>query len=97
MLRGLKNFPRKDRPDHYRINLMEESGMEKEVIEIPSRGRFVFNQTNINTVLRAVQWKLLRDRAELVWPSREIRCHLEWKPSEPRETSVMATRGDNNQ
>ena len=70
VLRGLRDSLNMDRPEHHSIVLPEgkRSGERKPPTSIlQGRERPVFNQANIDTVLRATLGRLLRDGAERVW------------------------------
>ena len=69
-LRGLRDFVNMDRPEHHSVDRLKERGVEKgsgRHSTLQRRGRSVFYQTNIGTVLRATLGRLLRDGAERVW------------------------------
>ena len=70
VLRGLRNFLNKDRPEHHSIDRLKERGVEKgsgRHSGLRGRERSVWNQTNIGTVSRATLGRLLKDGVERVW------------------------------
>ena len=77
VLRGLRNFLNKDKPEHHSIDRLKERGVEKgsgRHSTLQCRERSVFNQTNIGTVSRAALGRLLSDGAERVWAFTALGC-----------------------
>ena len=70
VLRGLRNFLSRDKPEHHSTDRLKERGVKKGSCRhstLQGRQRSVFNQENIGTVSRATLERLLRDGPERVW------------------------------
>ena len=70
VLRGLRSFLSKGKPEHYSIERLRERGVEKgsgRLSALRGRERSVSNQINIGTISKATLERLLRDGAERVW------------------------------
>ena len=70
VLRGLRSFLSKSKPEHHSIERLKERGVEKgsgRLSALGGRERSVSNQMNIGTISRATLGRLLRDGAEREW------------------------------
>ena len=70
VLRGLRKFLNRDKPEHHSIDRLKEREVEKGSGRhsiLQGQERSVFKQTNIGTVSMATLERLLRDGAERVW------------------------------
>ena len=70
VLRGLRSFLSKSKPEHHSIERLKERGVEKgsgRLSALGGRERSVSNQMNIGTISRATLGRLPRDGAERVW------------------------------
>ena len=79
MLRGLRNFPYKDRPECHNIDLLKERGVEKESGQhstLHVQELSVAKQTNAGHVSRAVLGRLPRDQADNAWAFLEQKLKL---------------------
>ena len=94
VLRGLRNVPSTDKPEHHSIDRLKERGVEKgsgRYSTLKGRERSVFNQANIGTVSRATLGRLLRDGAERVWafPSAAMPSRAETETETETETMSL--------